>query len=123
MAKIFIDFDATDPEARFVLMRARSLIADPENWIQGPVAVDKDKKPVEVGDPDACAWCALGAIYEAAYRNDAPDEPAYDVLRKIILGAGYGGIANWNDWHKTTHSEVLDVFDEAIDIVTVPPTD
>lgn len=48
-----------------VLRRAKARIADPARWCQGALASDPMRgadESVAPTAPEACAWCALGAV-------------------------------------------------------------
>ena len=47
-----------------ILTEARTLIE--KGWTQGKYARDADGNPISEKDPNACEWCALGAVYAAA---------------------------------------------------------
>lgn len=45
-----------------ILLEARNLIADRDQWTRGTFAVAADNMPVEPHSPLAIRWCAVGAI-------------------------------------------------------------
>lgn len=98
-----------------VLSKAKELIKDPANWIQGDYA-----------GPDNC-FCALGAIGKVSMTDDdgvtwfgeASSTPAGKLLRKVVdrdvTEAGYSEsttFAVFNDNY--THAQVMEAFDKAI---------
>lgn len=107
-----------------ILKAARALITSPDNWTQGSYARNAIGLTTLIASGEACRFCSLGAIERIMHisrdnlrRNR--DVAAGDV-RKCLVQAIYkyqGGvkstIARFNDHH--THSEVLAVFDLAID--------
>ena len=50
-----------------VLINARALIADPQQWTSDTLARTTSGYHVDWHDHSATKWCAMGAIYRAAY--------------------------------------------------------
>jgi hypothetical protein len=93
------------------LKAARDLIAEPKNWCQGTLALDKQGEKCDPKDPEACKFCATGAL-----KRVCPNEATFNDERAKLAKAsryltGYG-VINMNDG--TNHSMVLSVFDLAI---------
>ena len=102
-----------------VLMTVRSIIEDERSWGKGQDAVNASMKKVGVMHENACKWCLSGAIQRALilYGKRYPDEVAVrkqiiTVLEKRHLTSN---IVRFNDSVRTTHKDVMDVLDEAID--------
>lgn len=101
-----------------VLINARALIADPAHWTRGTLACDANGRTVEWHDQSATKWCAMGAIYRAAYdlvgdQREATrigDEVAKTVRPNRWFG---GGLPVIND--ARGHAAVLKVFDKALE--------
>ena len=124
-----------------VLIEARELISDPEHWTQGAFAEHQDYDDDEIyfdetepNAPDACRWCASGAIAKI----EDTDSPLWQDLEPLAAELGwrladqdnpYLGsqpddewaqdraidvIARFNDNPNTTHADVLALFDRAI---------
>ena len=107
-------------KAKELLIEARKVIADPNNWSKRWVAVNKTGKPVQTTSPDAVAFCSIGAIsiteqklygYENSivtnlYRQSR--DPAVSALNKFMPGT----IGGFQEIH--THAEVLEAWDKAI---------
>lgn len=49
-----------------LLVAGRELISDVGRWTQDALARLPDGRKVDPLDPDACRWCALGALYPVA---------------------------------------------------------
>lgn len=83
--------------AREVLLAARKLIEDPQNWC--------------CGQPYYPQECALTAVVHAggSLKNETPGG-AYEILCRL---AGVTSLAAWNDTH--SHADVLALFDRAIE--------
>lgn len=109
-----------------VLKAVREKIADPQNWIQGEYAEDKDTNPVTPYDPSACRFCLAGAFkslsgsYKAVSKtsdlmiqqNYNMVQETYDTLCMAIRRAVGAGVIDFNDSH--THAEVLALLDAQI---------
>jgi hypothetical protein len=88
-----------------VLVAARALIEKPENWTQGAAAQDSKGRRVHPHHPEACRWCALGALTRAGDR-------AQDGYRLLRAATGARSIIELND--DGTHPNILAAFDRAI---------
>lgn len=95
-----------------VLMKAKEIIQDPSNWMQG-----------DYSNPERTCFCSLGAIAEALglcdeHHSDQhiDQHPASKLLHKVV-GADLDSVytfAKYNDSH--THAEVMQAFDKAIEL-------
>jgi len=94
-----------------VLNRARALIADERHWSQGAFARSWAQIPVRPYSFFARRFCAIGALKRAACELLLPTQNAYLALE---WQAGRR-VEGWNDDPKRTHTEVLALFDAAID--------
>ena len=100
-----------------VLINARALIADPAHWTRGTLACTAHGLPVAWHDQSATKWCALGAIYRAAYDLVGdPKEAARignQVAKSISRSRWLGGrLPIMNDTRG--HTAVLAAFDKAL---------
>ena len=87
-------------------MKAYELIAKPENWTKGAAARTQDGDPTYVGDPIACQWCAVGAIwhvYDIMNSNELEQKLNQYVREKYHTS----GFICWNDEPTTTHKQVV----------------
>jgi hypothetical protein len=66
-----------------VLGNARALIADPANWTSHTPARAADGRPAAWYGRHAVQWCALGAIYRAAYDLIGSEKPAERIGKKV----------------------------------------
>ena len=74
-----------------VAVRAREIIADPECWLRGELAVTADRRSVDPTDVEAYRFCAVGAHSAALWFrgadtpsgafDDAQDFDRHDLLR------------------------------------------
>ncbi len=95
-----------------VLTCARELLSDPAKWIKGAYAKTAAGSVVDATDPDACCFCALGAMRKCGGEDNEDDTPAAWALRDAAnekTSAHY-----YNDAAKTTHADILALFDRAI---------
>ena len=105
-----------------VLKTARERIANPDNWLQGDLALTADDEGTYETSPYAAKFCSLGAIYADGrgygYKSAVTLAEAIETLHNT--GLGYHRtrptefVAGWNDKPKRKHSEVLAAFDLAI---------
>ena len=90
------------------LIKAKALIANPENWTQGCMSRNAGDMFVNVNDPTACKFCALGALSKVG----ASDE-AYRKLAEVAFNSGFSGVVALND--HGLHEDVMEMFDKAIE--------
>lgn len=108
------------PTTSQLLREARDLIADRLHWTRGTYARNIDGKPVNAHDPEACRFCAVGAVQRvfalrelSIYDTDggSPYALACGALAEAVLGGG-GSITAYND--QGGHEATLALFDCAI---------
>jgi hypothetical protein len=90
-----------------ILTKAAELLeSSPTAWTQNHIARDEGGWPDKANSPNACSWCALGAIAKAQNLPDAPqaNNPASMLL---VLRLGVTSIANWNDAPERTREDVI----------------
>ena len=92
---------------RDVLIRARERISVPERWTQGAVARDINGSDVMTHSKRAVCWCSMGAIKAEA------GELQYRAALNFLTGIQGECVHEYNDTH--THTEVLAMFDKAIE--------
>ena len=100
-----------------VLINARALIADPAHWTRGTIARTANGRKVEWHDQSATKWCAMGAMYRAAYDLVGDRKQAVRIgndLANSIRPRRWlrGGLPLINDVRG--HTVVLAVFDKAL---------
>ena len=91
---------------------ARDLIADPEHWCWGEFAQTAVGVSCSWGSPDACRWCAEGALRYAAIKVLDFDLDSFETLEPIGAIAYPDSLTNIND--NQGHAAVLKLFDEAL---------
>jgi hypothetical protein len=115
---------APDGPITQTLVKARALIANPENWTKYWFFRDRDGNKLLSADEDGCfSYCARGAVVKAAgcttltqytaaveaYLAQAIDMPLY--VNASSPGE-MASVALYNNGH--THEEVLAMFDRGI---------
>lgn len=96
---------------RQILVAARAKIADPGDWTKGASARDVCGRPSPVHDYQSVCWCATGAI-----RFVSPSRLSGSAAIQFLRSETPFdmGVHVFNDAPKTTHAEVLSLFDRAI---------
>lgn len=120
--------------AKEILTLAKTKISNQENWCKISAAKKKQTENVEqIGgkftfdgficcgakDPEACQWCASGAVDNVIptgtyHQNSKARQKA---LIALDLSCPEYSIISFNDNRYTSHNEIMDVFDKAIEIV------
>jgi hypothetical protein len=110
----------TEPGTREILLRAKGLIATPDQWTQQAFARTSYGAAVEVTDPKAQAFDIVGAVRRAVFDLTGDsfqlhnNELARETLAVLYETAGIGhGLSVWND-DDTTHAEVMALFEVAL---------
>jgi hypothetical protein len=96
-----------------VLKAARKRIEKPEAWTTGSLA--RTFLGFDVGEqhPDACCWCAIGAVYSVPAVVLGARDIAHEAMERA-LPPGFDAVERFNDNRYTTHADVLALFDRAI---------
>lgn len=116
-----------------LLVDARDIITDVEHWCQQWHAIDNTGLNVDPLNPEACAWCADGALMKAIGEPEADTRSEYikasrllsEATRALFKTAGLGSIGfpyvSVNDGEignpDEAHENILKVFDKAIGAV------
>ena len=96
-----------------LLINARKLIENKENWIRGLLAADVNNIPVKPENYKACKFCALGALGRVCPTNFEIQSKAIDILSNVARKLyKTESITCVND--SLGHQAVLNLFDEAI---------
>lgn len=90
-----------------VLVKAKEIIQEPANWIQGDYSND-----------ERTCFCSLGAIAQVMGVDEmiSAYQPASKLLLEVVSSEIPAGrnFAAYNDEH--THAEVMEAFDKAIEL-------
>jgi hypothetical protein len=97
-----------------ILIEARALIDQPQNWTQ--YVYMRDKEGVETKDyAQASSYCGLGAIMAVYHKHGTQNKPVFQkaqiFLEKAVALREY---PDFNDHPDRTHHEVIKAFDWAI---------
>lgn len=96
------------------LKQIRSLLEDPNNWIQGLSAVDKNGIELDANHPDACKFCLYGAALSVAEWDTVEGAVLFNSLERACGVYPNFGLGSWNDAPNRTHQDVIKVIDTAI---------
>lgn len=90
---------------------ARELRADPDRWMQGAPARDKDGGRVISTDPKAVCWCLVGHVHKRIGIPN-PGSPniaqIFDLRRQIADLIGCYKLTQWNDEPGRTVEQVIE---------------
>ena len=107
-----------NPKIKTILKAAREILQDEKRWTKGYFARTAAGDRVESCNKAAVCYCAMGAIDKAAVEAREPrfgvGDDAIDALAKFLPDGHQKSVASFNDNPKTTHAEVLALFDQAI---------
>ena len=112
------------PGAVDILAIARTLIARPERWAQGAIALDRKGRALTSFD-GGCRFCAAGAVGLSAEVLGADDAtrrrigPAVDRAGRLLDGAAFklGQFESYIGLNEhDTHANVVAMFDHALDM-------
>jgi hypothetical protein len=121
-----------DSQALHILNGARDLIADPAKWTQGCIARDAAGEPTGfIAKRNPVCFCSLGALSRAMWDRietvnklvpeDAQDEvydqynTQYDIVYDYLTSLAGVDLVDFNDSLNTHHSDIVNLFDLAID--------
>lgn len=91
------------------LTEARRKVA--RGWSQGAFARSQAGEPVAILAPEACCFCAYGALYAVAERRGYT---AWQALGDVLGMRKIDSILTWNDAPGRTQADVLALYDRAI---------
>ena len=107
-----------------LLEQARSVIATPATWCQGASARSMSGEADDWASASAVQWCGTAALSKArdAYGFRTGDrvrlviltDNALDALQRALPG-DWESVQSFNDYHETTHADMLAVYDRAIE--------
>lgn len=113
-------------QVKKLLVETRDFISDKQRWTQNAtakkIASDGYPQATQATDPDACQWCASGAVEKVFEGWGSP----YWGIKKCAISAldmasgleHNQSIIGLNDYYHTTHEQVLAAFDKAIERVS-----
>lgn len=101
------------------LVAARAVIEDPANWTRGTLARTKNGVPTLATDPNACCFCAYGAVAKVLGQQDGnlykDTMNALNISGQRCFRTDYvASIVN----DTLGHEAVLKVYDDAIGLAS-----
>ena len=112
------------PGAVDILTIARTLIARPDRWAQGAIALDRNGRALSTFD-GGCRFCAAGAVGLAAHVLSADEAarrsigPTFDQVGRLLDCAAYklGKFESYIGLNEhDSHANVVAMFDHALDM-------
>ena len=110
--------NSTEPTTKEILLRAKGLIQNHENWTHQAFARTTVGAAVDVTSPNAQLFDIVGAVRRAYFDLTGDgyslhtNEHCQEALGVLYEAAGIGhGLSIWND--ESTHSEVMAIFEVA----------
>jgi hypothetical protein len=95
-----------------VLIKAAALLeSSPTAWTQRWLARNAEGNNTSPRNPNACSWCALGAIAKVQNLPDAPQE--YNPAAMLLAYHLKVNIVDWNDNPLRTRADVIKGLREA----------
>ncbi|MGO7308731.1 hypothetical protein ACCS91_33290 [Rhizobium ruizarguesonis] len=102
-----------------ILTAGRELLSNPDHWTKGVLARDKKGESIGPFDPKASCFCTIGAIHKVVGPQQSELKrqvvgyliEALDTVHKVSAV-----VSAFNDHPKTSHEQVLELWDKAIEI-------
>jgi hypothetical protein len=106
-----------------VLIEAKKLIENADNWLKGCYAENKQGRPVGPLDSAACKFCSAGAIQKITKLSLIGDGGSADYCHILMKNTKLAittynsdlRLMDFNDSPATTHAMVMQVWQDAID--------
>lgn len=105
------------PDTVAILRAARAKIRARKRWARGFFAYTKTGAKVWPTEKSAASWCAWGAVKVVTADHPDTENPALHFLLKSLprrARSNCCGISAYNDGPRTTHADILALFDRAI---------
>lgn len=111
------------------LAAVRALLATPDQWCQGAMALDSLGRYTGYTDPESCSFCLVGAIakveridvgmmsYESAKKTDTHRALVQELeasMGESMDDAGFDSLVDFNDHEATGYEQVLALLDRTI---------
>lgn len=100
-----------------LLTAARNLLADPKHWTKGSSARTPRGTRVPTFHPQATRFCSVGALVRCG-ENDLEARALLTMAAQTLTGRDVS-VIGFNDSRRTTHDDVLQMFDLAIQFAKV----
>ena len=92
------------------LKKMRDMLSESEHWTQKCTARDQNGNPTSADSKKAHSWCLVGA----AYNITSSLKDISNILNALRDSANERYIDHYNDLETTTHSDILNMIDTAI---------
>jgi hypothetical protein len=100
-------------QAGNLLRAAKALISDPDKWTQEGLYV--------TDDGCMCAHGALNRAYMKGGHSYEIADQAYNFMSKALIKLQpYRAVTSYNDDPETTHSDIMNLFDDAATMADTP---
>ena len=103
-----------------VLSESRELLDSKDRWCQVYVATTKDGRPTDIYSEDAASWCLAGSLTKCDEMDLVLNQKINHKILYCIRGkypdCGFKNIADFNDRRTTTHEDILEILDMAIEM-------
>jgi hypothetical protein len=103
------------------LRAAKALISDPKDWLTFEYARDKAGKTVVASSPDACRFCAVGALAHIAKLSVKAVEHEKEFPAGVFLNKASGDRAPHTINDDDGHAAVLALYDRTIELAQATP--
>jgi hypothetical protein len=104
-----------------IIREARNLIADPDGWIEGQLAMTATGENCDPWDPEAARFCAYGALIKAAYGISNDSDTAMQFAQSATVAMFGPGGSDPGQLYEVNDDEgreaVLQLFDETLKAV------
>ena len=98
-----------------VLAATRRFLEYEDRWMKGEYARKLDGNHCSPLDNDAVQWCAIGAVIHTAGSYKDANSAIHWLIKQVEKDIT---VTQWQDQPETTHQDVLDLLDRAIDQAT-----
>lgn len=103
-----------------LLINAKAVIQDPAHWVQEKLAVDASGLSTACRKPDACRWCAMGAMLNQSDGTGAMRKAERLLTAQAEALLDFKGLTHKDNAitavnDKLTHADVMTMFDKAIE--------
>lgn len=91
-------------------MLIQTLFRKEDRWIQRDMAIDAQRRSVDVSDPEAVCFCLAGALTRC-YPDSTARQKAIRKISRVLARTfnWHGGIIGWNDESVRTITDIRKV--------------